>query len=221
MIPLLNGILTGGDVFMVKLSKKNWFIRKWRRRHSKRWSEVQKTTFSGFKVLVFRMLEGFIQTNRRIFTLQISAFRLSSTSHPTRRLFWSNFSNWSSLFSPGSISVSDRNPPSCISLKNGRDQTTEFDGNLYDVETKFTKYIMLSLQPWLMTLLMAWPVAQTNKTSSLVQIHPNFIAIFKLFFFSKKTQFNAISLVMHFFSRISGASKSHGFRCSSTKTSKP
>lgn len=189
MIPLLNGILTGGDVFTVKLSKKNWFIRKWRRRHLKRWSEVQKTTFSGFKVLVFRMLEGFIQRNRRIFTLQISAFRLSSTSHPTTRLFWSNFSNWSSLFSPGSISVSDKIHQAAF-------------------PSKVAVIKLLNS----MEITLAYDTADGMASSSDQQI---------IIFSTDSPQLQCDFLGDAFFSTISGASKSHGFRCSSTKTSKP
>lgn len=95
--------------------------------------------------------------------------------------FWSNFSNWSSLFSPGSISVSDQIHQAAFPSKMAVIKLL----NSMEISIRWYEIRWKSLQPWLMTLLMAWPVARTNKSSSLVQIHPNFNAI--SFFFRKKS----------------------------------
>lgn len=199
MIPLLNGILTVGDVFRVKLSKKNWFIRKWRRRHLKRWSEVQKTTFR---------FQGFSFQN---------AWGVHSLLLLTQRggCFWSNFSNWSSLFSPGSISVSDQihqaafpSKMAVIKLLNSMEISMTLIRNSMEISTT-----------------LAYDTADGMASSSDQQIiifstDPPQLQCDFIFFFEKKA-IQCDFLGDAFFSRISGASKSHGFRCSSTKTSKP
>lgn len=106
--------------------------------------------------------------------------------------FWSNFSNWSSLFSPGSISVSDQihqaafpSKMAVIKLLNSMEISMTLIRNSMEISTT-----------------LAYDTADGMASSSDQQIiifstdPPQLQCDF--IFFSKKKQFNAISWVMHF-----------------------